>query len=117
MSDGDPRTVVVERNADVVRIEGELTGQNVKLLQIAFSRLPADPNLQLTLQLYALDIDDGVALAVVLTSLRELSLRVKKVILVGAPQLLGHNLYRVGMLSSNSRIELREMRLDEAGIS
>ena len=112
--DDDPGFSLIEKTAGTVLIVGELTGHNVRSFQAALSQLAADPDRPLILQLHALDIEDGIALTVVLNTLRELSGRVKRLVIDGAPQMLGHNLYRAGMLSANGAIELTNMRLDEA---
>ena len=65
------------------------------------------------LDLHGLDIEDGVALATCINSLRELRARTSGLVLRGAPQMLGHNLYRTGMLEGPRAVELIEMRLDE----
>lgn len=95
-------------------IEGELAESNapefeLRLQEFAVKAAGGD----LTLDLSRLDIEDGVALVTALNALRLLRARSSTLILSGAPQMLGHNLYRAGMLDGKAAIELVDMRLDE----
>lgn len=60
-----------------------------------------------------LEIADGVAATEALNAVRLLSTRVPLLTVIGAPQVLGHNLYRTGLLAQG-KIELVAMREDEA---
>ena len=46
-------------------------------------------------------------------ALRALRRRCRRLVLVHAPQILAHNLYRVGMLDGEDAVELEAMREDE----
>ena len=116
-----PDLRVIERGpGKSIMIEGELTEANAKEFEQRMSMLFADSdsevtlsNREVTLELYGLDIDDGIALATAINSLRQLRARAARIILKGAPQMLCHNLYRVGLLDDGGAIELVDMRLDE----
>lgn len=97
---------------EAVLIEGELTEANVGEFERRMNELGQEPLREITLDLYGLDIDDGIALVTVINSLRRLRAHAARVVLKGAPQMLGHNLYRVGLLDDGA-IELIDMRLDE----
>ena len=98
---------------DPVIIEGDLTRHNAAEFERRMRALNADPSRAVTLDLSGLDIDDGVALATAINSLRQLLNRSAKIILTGAPQMLCHNLYRLGLLDAGGAVELVDMRLDE----
>jgi anti-anti-sigma factor len=104
---------VIEQIAGgAVTVEGELTEANAEEFERRMNELIQKPRREITIDLYGLDIDDGVALAAFINSLRRLCAHNARLVLKGAPQMLGHNLYRVGMLDSD-RIALIDMRLDE----
>ena len=96
-----------------VSLVGDLNEQNADTFSADAAKLGVGARGSITLNLCSFDVDDGVALATCINVLRELRGRVNKLVLRGAPQILGHNLYRVGMLDGSSAIELVEMRLDE----
>jgi anti-anti-sigma regulatory factor len=105
---------VIERPADeAVIIEGDLTHQNAAEFERRMRELKPSPGGVVRLDFSGFDIDDGVALVTTLNSLRELRGRTARVILMHAPQMLCHNLYRVGLLGEGSVVELVDMRLDE----
>ncbi|MFL6214643.1 MAG: STAS domain-containing protein [Blastocatellia bacterium] len=97
---------------DRVAFEGDLTAANADEFARRLQALDADASGVIQLDLSGLDIDDGVAIAIAVNALRQLSSRAAKLILVAAPQMLCHNLYRIGLLNGD-RIELVEMREDE----
>lgn len=101
-----------EIDAQAIVIEGELTEANAEEFERQMNELVREPGQKITLDLYGLDIEDGIALATVINSLRRLCARKARLTLKGAPQMLGHNLYRVGLLDDNA-IKLVDMRLDE----
>lgn len=110
MSESDEKSLRVERASDdSALIEGELNSENAAQFE-SFLRTIEAHSKTITLDFAALDIEDGVALATAINALRELRARAARVIVRGAPQLLGHNLYRLGLLES---IELVDMREDE----
>jgi anti-anti-sigma regulatory factor len=97
---------------DQLAFEGDLTAENAGEFARHLQSLGVNASSVIRLDLRGLDIDDGVAIAVAVGALRQLSSRAAKLILIAAPQMLCHNLYRVGLLSGD-RIELVEMREDE----
>jgi anti-anti-sigma regulatory factor len=106
--------IIVEQAADEsVRVKGDLTESNAAEFELSMRRLKVGFGHTVTLDLSEFDVDDGVAVATAVNSIRELLARSGKLIISGAPQILGHNLYRVRMLEAASKIELVDMRLDE----
>lgn len=97
---------------ETIVIEGELTEANRDELEKAVNALTRDARREIRLDLYGLDIEDGLALAAAINLLRRLRARAERIVLEGAPQMLCHNLYRVGLLDER-RIELIDMRADE----
>jgi anti-anti-sigma regulatory factor len=97
---------------DRVVIKGELDSQNYAYVRRAFAK-PAHRGQKLVLDLTQLDIESGEVLAELVDDLRQLRKAVASLTLAGAPQMLCHNLYRVGALDGALRIELVEMRQDE----
>jgi anti-anti-sigma regulatory factor len=98
-----------------ITVEGDLNELNASAFAVRARQLSVEAGGSLTLNLCALEVEDGIAVATCVNVLRELRSRVVKLILRGAPQMLGHNLYRVGMLEGPGAIELVDMRLDEPG--
>ena len=106
--------VIERRPGEEILVEGELTEANRREFERLIDGLAADAQGGIRLNLRGLDIDDPLALATAINSLRRLRARAARIILEGAPQMLCHNLYRVGLLGDN-RIELIDMRKDEPG--
>ena len=102
-SDSEGATLVV----------GDLREQNASDFESRLRTLVVEPGGSVILDLRGLDIEDGVALATCINSLRELRGRASSLVLRGSPQMLAHNLYRSGMLEGPGAIELVDMRLDE----
>jgi len=100
-------------DSQVVMIAGDLSEANAVEFERQINALSIEINSSITLNLHGLDIDDGVALATVVNAFRRLRARTSRLILIGAPQMLGHNLYRVGLLGADHGIELVDMRQDE----
>jgi anti-anti-sigma regulatory factor len=98
--------------AGAVAIEGELSRDNASEFERLLRSLDAGQDGRVVLDLHGFDIDDGEGLVTAINSLRELRARSSGVVLAGAPQMLAHNLYRLGMLGVGA-IELIDMRLDE----
>ncbi|HEX5734264.1 MAG TPA: STAS domain-containing protein [Blastocatellia bacterium] len=94
-------------------VEGELCEATASELDALFETFASEPSGAVTLDLSGLDIDDGAGLAAAINFLRRLRSRSSRLVLTGAPQMLCHNLYRVGMLEGNHPIELIDMRQDE----
>ena len=95
-------------------IWGELNRPNIQLMVRYLRTLKFSKDSDMTLDLHALDIVDSASLAVLVCILREMRAHTRHLILEGAPQVLGHNLYRANLLSGEHAIELRDMREDEA---
>jgi anti-anti-sigma factor len=93
-------------------VEGDLEADSAGQFESLIAGVETRPTAEVVLDLSGLDIDDGFALATVVNSLRGLRRRAGRLILRGAPQILGHNLYRAGLLGE---IELVDMRKDEPG--
>ena|SRR5437868_2718232 len=103
---------VVQRPGCAVIIEGDLTASNADEFAHHLLALKLDSRGEIRLDLRGLDLDDGTALAVAVNALRQLDGRASKLILIGAPQMLCHNLYRIGLLAGG-HIDLVDMRQDE----
>jgi anti-anti-sigma regulatory factor len=97
---------------DQVSFEGDLTAANAGEFARHLQSLDVETSGTIRLDLHGLDIDDGVAITIAVNALRQLSSRAAKLILIAAPQMLCHNLYRIGLLDGDG-IELIEMREDE----
>jgi anti-anti-sigma regulatory factor len=95
-----------------VAFEGDLTAANADAFARHLRTIDADASGIIRLDLRGLDVDDGVAIAIAVNALRQLASRAAKLILVAAPQMLCHNLYRIGLLDGD-RIQLEDMREDE----
>ena len=100
----------------VTFVAGDLREKNASSFLSQVRSLVLGSDGSVILDLRELDIEDGVALAACINSLRELRARVHKLVLRCAPQMLGHNLYRTGMLDGPNAIELVDMRLDEPSV-
>lgn len=105
--------VIQPADSQAVMIAGDLSEANALEFERQIDALSLAMNSAITLNLNGLDIDDGVALATVVNVIRRLRMRTSRLILIGAPQMLGHNLYRVGLLGDDHGIELVDMRQDE----
>lgn len=110
-TDDTPTLRVAQKSESAVLIEGDLTAGNADEFAHRLLGLTTDARGEITLDLHGLDIADGAGLAVAIVAIRQLGARAAKLILVGAPQMLAHNLYRVGLLGGG--IELVDMRQDE----
>ncbi|MEW6208161.1 MAG: STAS domain-containing protein [Acidobacteriota bacterium] len=110
MSESDEKAVrLAQVSDDAAVIEGELNSENAAEFESFLRSIETDSE-TIRLDLGGLDIEDGVALATAINALRELRARFSRVIVARAPQIVGHNLYRLGLLES---IELVDMREDE----
>jgi anti-anti-sigma regulatory factor len=98
---------------DLITIEGELNQDNAEAFQQSLESLNIEPDSTIVIDLFDFDVDDGVSVVTAINALRDLLKRVGRVQLIGAPQILCHNIYRVGLLESNTAIELIDMREDE----
>lgn len=70
-------------------------------------------NLALELDLEEMDLADAAAVAVLVDGTRDLLDHFDNVRLLRAPQMLAHNLYRVGMLREGGRLGLIAPRQEE----
>ena len=95
-----------------MQFSGELTQDNCGHFEslVAAQALPAGA---VRVEMGEFDIVDGVAAVAAVNVVRRLA-RERRLVLVHAPQILGHNLYRVGALGDDSNIVLEAMREDEA---
>lgn len=105
--------MIEQASGESIIIEGDLNHHNAAEFERRMHALEAAPGRAMILDLSGLDIDDGVAIVTAINSLRELRNRSARIILKGAPQMLCHNLYRVGLLGEGGAVELIDMRLDE----
>ena len=96
-----------------LEVEGDLTREGALELLQRLESLPAAAGGTVTLDLYGLEVTDGVAAALAVDGIRALLRRGLRVVLRGAPQVLGHVLYRVGLLEEGESLELVELRQDE----
>ena len=113
-AESDISDLIFSRNSEgATNVSGGLREQNASDFESRLKTLVIEADGSVTLDLCGLDIEDGVALATCINALRELRARVRRLVLRGAPQMLGHNLYRVGMLEGPRAVEMVEMRLDE----
>lgn len=78
-------------------VHGEAVGAEGLALAEALGALPTAG--EVVLDLADLDLEDGVAVAHLVTGLRALRARCDRLVLVDAPQMLAHTLYKVGALS------------------
>jgi len=104
---------VRQDESHLIYLEGELSEHNAVEVDESFRRLPVASNGTTVLNMSAFDVMDGVGVTTVINAIRSLLERTQKIMIIAAPQMLAHNLYRVGMLAANSRIELVDMREDE----
>jgi anti-anti-sigma factor len=96
-----------------ISVEGELREANAHEFEKLLQDFATETVSEIRLDLSGLDIDDGVALAAAINALRRVRARSSKLVLAGAPQMLCHNLYRIGLLEGRRAIELIDMRQDE----
>lgn len=94
--------------------EGDLATDNVADFEVDLLRLVESGMPEVVIDLAGLDMEDGLAVVVAVNVLRELRERVDRLVLAHAPQILAHNLYRVGLLEGDHPIVLVDMREDEA---
>ena len=112
MNRGPDFRVTERPSGEAVTVEGELTEANAGEFERRMNELVRKPRREITLDLHGLDIEDGVALATFINSLRALRAGGARIVIKGAPQMLGHNLYRVGLLDDRA-VTLVDMRRDE----
>lgn len=101
---------IAERDDGSLWVEGELGMEGAEALAQRLAQLPPAA---VTLHLWELDVLEGPPVAAMVSALRELAARAPALVLVGAPQLLAHNLYRVGALQGSRAVTLVEPREEE----
>lgn len=106
--------VMEQRQEGRIAIEGELHRANAYDFVHQLRTMTPNSTNKVTLDLAGLDIEDGLALTTAVSALKDLKLRSEKVVLTAAPQILGHNLYQLGLLEGYAPIEVTDMRLDES---
>src|SRR5262249_7289774 len=79
-----------------ISIEGELSEENSAEFEEAFCALQVELSGSTVLDMSAFDVTDGIGVAIAINTLRYLLERTERITLIAAPQLLAHNLYRVG---------------------
>lgn len=103
----------INQHSDLaIGIVGELTQANAAAFEEMIAALTINPD-AVALDMIEFDIGDGIAIATTINAIRHLLKRTRKVKLIAAPQILCHNLYRVGLLELGTAIELVAMREDE----
>ncbi len=105
--------IVAIGSENLLVIEGELNRHNAADFEMRMRAQPVALG-DLSLDLHGLEIADGPAVTSAINVLRALLGRAARVVVHGAPQVLGHNLYRVGLLAADGPVELLDMRNDEA---
>jgi hypothetical protein len=115
MPDEDQEEILkIRQQSDgVIVVEGELNQRNVEAFQSALDGLTLMSGGEIVFVMFGFDVDDGIAVVTAINAFRELLKRVSRLKLIGAPQLLCHNIYRVGMLETGDAVELIDMREDE----
>ena len=105
--------LIARAAGDTITVEGELCEATATELDALLETFALQSRGAVTLDLSGLDIDDGAGLAAAINFLRRLRSCSSRLVLTGAPQMLCHNLYRVGLLDGRHPIELIDMRQDE----
>lgn len=95
---------------NTLSISGDLTEARIEAFTAEIAALPPLPALVL-LELTDFDIADGMAAVAAVNIVRQLA-HGRRLVVRGAPQMLAHNLYRVGDLEGGSLV-LDSMREDE----
>lgn len=94
-----------------LRLVGALERDSVDALRASLTPWTGPGAVELDLT--ELEIADASGALAAVEAIRALAAVAQPVVIRGAPQLLGHNLYRAGLLETGSRIELIDMREDE----
>lgn len=105
--------VRVRQGGAAIEVEGMLSASEGQSFEARLEAAPIAPG-RCTLDLSRLDIEDAAAAVSAVNGVRGLLARTGRLVILGAPQVLGHNLYRVGLLGEGSTVELVDMREDEA---
>ncbi|MEJ2060005.1 MAG: hypothetical protein P8Y64_05890 [Gammaproteobacteria bacterium] len=91
---------------------GELNAQNAAPALASLHATAAESDV-LTLELLDLDVEDARALGLLVDCLRVMSMNRAHLVLLHAPQVLAHVLYRTALLEGDARIELVDPREEE----
>ncbi len=94
----------------VLTLSGELTAGEIDGFRAEIDALGPLPD-HLSLQLSGFDIGDGVSAVAAVDAVRRLA-QGRRLVLHNAPQVLAHNLYRVGALEEGNLL-VAEMREEE----
>jgi anti-anti-sigma regulatory factor len=111
----EPDVRIIQSTPNRIEIEGELSAAALDDFNAGLVPIAVDPRQKVHLDLSRLDIDDGIGVAAAVQACRRLHLTSAGLVIIGSPQILAHNLYRVGLLGGESPVTLIEMRQDEAG--
>lgn len=98
---------------NILAISGDLNRSNAGDFEASIAIQPFVEG-HAILELIDLEIDDGVAATAAVNGVRQILETVIQVTIVGAPQVLAHTLYRVGMLEGEgARVLLKDTREEE----
>ncbi len=103
--------VAVWLEGHTLTLSGTLEQDTIAALDAAVERLSL-PLGAIDIELGAFDIADGLAAVAMVNLIRRIA-ATRPVTLCNAPQLLGHNLYRVGALAAGGMIALQALRDEE----
>ena len=103
---------IMQHTDAAIGIEGELNQMNAAAFEQTLAALKINAE-AIALDMLEFDVDDGLAIATAINAIRHLLTQTRKVKLIAAPQILCHNLYRIGLLELGTAIELVAMREDE----
>jgi len=84
------------KEEEPICILGDIAESNVEAFCLALERLPCGSHIDMG----ELSIEDGIAMACIVSSLR----KIRPVVLIEAPQMLAHTLYKTHLLSSGFQL-------------
>lgn len=99
----DTNTGFVNKEGAVFFAQGEIDQHNVDAFCLSLMQIPKGAHIDMG----DLDIEDGAAMACIVSALR----RLRPVVLIEAPQMLAHTIYKTYMLSTE--ITLVRPRFDD----
>jgi ABC-type transporter Mla MlaB component len=102
----------LEWDGDTLVIFGDFDGEIAARVAEHVRSMPLPPGDTLTVEMGELDLDDGVSVAELVNAIRTLIGRGRHLVLIEAPQMLAHTLYKVSMLDTQP-ITLVRPREDE----
>ena len=112
---GLPVKVQIQAGRGLIRLAGDLDAQEAAHLERQLTDIRLLPAGLLIVEMQELELLDGQAVVALVNGLRHLRKRVARLEVHGAPQILGHNLYRINSLAAGGEtIVLCDMREDEA---